>query len=135
MSPEVIKHESESIILRAGGQTCDWLPVLDTEPKLRSIDSIVRRALILNAMLQIHFKAPVKFISQWVAQNGLSNELSESEREILGKDNSELSEQQLINLYWSIEALWALVWIGSLIDDLPFDKPVQSSLASLFLFG
>lgn len=35
------------------------------------------------------------------------------------------------NLYWYIEALWALMWVGRLIDELPFDEGVGSELASL----
>ena len=129
--PEVVKRESETIILSVGGQICDWLPVLDYTNKLRSIESVSRRALVLCAMLQIYFGAPIERINYWLEQNSLSDELADSEREILALDDSDISEQQRINLYWSIEALWALVWVGSLIDALPFDLPVQNSLASL----
>jgi len=129
-NPEAIKRESEAIILEAGGQTCDWLPLLDADAKPRDLNAVVRRGLILNAMLQISFKAPVPFIKDWIINNGLAIDLSESEREVLEKNNSELSEQELANLFWYIEALWALVWAGSLIDALPFDEGVQNSLAS-----
>ena len=131
INPHAIKRESEAIILDAGGQICDWLPVLDREGDPRTLDAVVRRALILNAMLQIYFKAPTEFISGWINQNGLANDLSETEREILAQDNDDLSEQELTNLFWYIESLWTIVWVGNLIDDLPFNKGVQSSLASL----
>jgi hypothetical protein len=61
----------------------------------------------------------------------LDNELVESEQAILGKSNADLTEQEKANLFWYLEALWALAWAGSLIDQLPFDKPVGNNLASL----
>lgn len=131
LNPETVKRESETIIQKAGGQICDWLPMLDRDAGPRELFAVVRRALILNAMLQIYFKAPVDIIRNWIEQNGLENDLSDTERQILETDNSDLSDQQLTDLYWYIEALWALVWVGGLIKDLPFDEGVNDSLASL----
>jgi hypothetical protein len=131
IEPDAVKRESEAIIQRAGGQICDWLPVLDRDIQPRDLDAIVRRALILNAMLQIYFKAPVAVIKDWITLNGLADDLSQSEREILEKEDDDLTDQQRINLYWYIETLWTLVWAGQLIPALPFDESVGNSLASL----
>jgi hypothetical protein len=131
IDPQAIKRESEAIILKAGGQILDWLPHLEREDEPRDLRAVVRRALILNAMVQIWFKAPIEVISDWITQNGLADDLAESERAILAKENDELSDQELTNLYWNIEALWALVWVGSLIHDLPFNEGVRNELASL----
>lgn len=128
---EAVKRDSEAIIRRAGGEICDWLPFLDDAHRPRALDAVVRRALILNAMLQIYFKAPVAFIKDWITRNGLTDDLSESERELLNKGENDLTEQERINLYWYIEALWTLVWAGQLIDGLPFDEGVGNVLASL----
>lgn len=130
-NPKAIKRESEAIILKAGGQICDWLPFIDTDLKPRDLNAVIARSLILNAMLQIYFEAPMSIIRDWIARNGLNNELSASERTLLAKVNGKLSKQELANLGWSMEALWALVWAGSLINKLPFDQGVQNSLASL----
>lgn len=131
IDPEAVKRDSEEIIRRAGGDICDWLPFLDAEATPREVDAIVRRALILNAMLQIYFKAPIHVIKEWIRRNGLEGDLSVSERAILDKEDDELTEQKRIELYWCIEGLWALAWVGQLIDDLPFDEPVGDELASL----
>jgi Domain of unknown function (DUF4272) len=131
IEPDAVKRASEAIIRRAGGEICDWLLVLDREGQSRDLGAVVRRALILNAMLQIYFKAPIAFIKDWITRNGLTNDLSEAEREILEKDDDDLTEQERINLYWYIEALWTLAWAGQLIDDLPFDEGVGNTLASL----
>ncbi len=130
LNPQIVKSESEAIILRAGGEICDWLPILDGDAQPRKLAAVVRRALILNALLQIHFEAPVEVIRDWIERHGLADDLAASERTILAKDNGDLSKQQRIDLYWYIEALWALAWVGSLVDDLPFDEGVQDSLAS-----
>ena len=118
LDPNAVKRESEAIIRRAGGEICDWLPVLDRGAPTRDVGAVVRRALILNAMLQIGFQAPIAVIKDWINRNGLADDLSESEREILEKDNEDLTEQERTNLYWYIEALWAMVWAGQLIPDL-----------------
>lgn len=131
IDPEAVKRDSEAIIRRAGGEICDWLPFLDSDTKPREVGAVVRRALILNAMLQIYFKAPIEAIKDWINLNGLADDLSESEREILEKEDGDLTEQERINLYWYIEALWTLAWAGQLIDELPFDEGVGDILASL----
>jgi hypothetical protein len=131
IDPDAVKRESETVIRRAGGQICDWLPVLDRDAEPRELSAVVDRALILNAMLQIYFRAPVAVIKDWIARNGLGDDLSHSERGILEKDDPDLAEQERINLYWYIEALWALVWAGQLVPSLPFDEGVGYVLASL----
>ena len=128
---EQVKRDNEAIILEHGGQICDWLPVHEPDLPSRDGAAAARRALVLNAMLQIAFKAPIAIIARWIADNGLDADLADSERQILQKENGQLSEQELTNLRWSIEALWALAWAGSLIKDLPFDKPVGANLAAL----
>jgi hypothetical protein len=126
-----VKRQSEAIIQRAGGQICDWLGHLDEEAQPRHLDAVIRRALILNAIIQIYFGAPIAFIKDWITRNGLASDLSESERKILAKDNDDLTDQERTNIYWYMEALWALVWSGQLIEELQFEQCVGNNLASL----
>lgn len=128
---EAIKRQNEETIRNHGGQICDWLPWPDPDAPQRDTPAVVRRALVLNAMLQIAFKAPTSFIKKWIGENGLENDLVDSEREILNRPNAELTQQEQANLFWYLEALWALVWATGLIDELPFDHKVGSNLASL----
>ena len=128
---EAIKRDNEAIIRRHGGEICDWLPWPDPDAPQRDVQAVARRALVLSAMLQIAFKAPIPIIKRWISANGLEADLVESERAILNKSNADLTEQEQANLFWYLEALWALAWAGSLIDQLPFDKPVGDNLASL----
>ena len=130
IDPLQVKAESEKAILAANGRVCDWLPCPDqVEPRMR--EEIVGRALVMNALLNIYFRAPVPVIKGWIEANGLAGHLSESERALLQKKNGELSKQELVDLYWYIEGLWALMWVGSLIPDLPIDRPVEDHMATL----
>jgi hypothetical protein len=130
IDPQQVKADSERIILEAGGRICEWIPFLDVRTP-RTLDAIVGRALVLNAMLQIAFKAPTNIIKDWLDNNGVSAHLSANERTLLEKDNDELTAQETTDLYWYIEALWALLWVGNLIEDLAFDQPIQDYMASL----
>ena len=128
--PQQVKNDSERLIIDAGGKICDWLPWID-RTGLRSRDDIVRRSLILNAMLNIYFKAPVSVVRDWIERNGLAASLSNVEQGILAKANDALSKQEQINLYWYVECLWAFLWVGSIIDELPLTSPVEDRMASL----
>ena len=128
---QAVKKENEAIILQAGGRICDWLPSPDATSPLRDPQAIARRTLVVHAMLQIAFQAPVPFIRQWIRENGLDADLAESERLILDKSNENLTEQEQTNLFWYIEALWAFVWAQGFVAQLPFDQPVGDNLASL----
>ncbi|CAN7326016.1 DUF4272 domain-containing protein [Variovorax paradoxus] len=128
---EAIRHENEALIRAHGGEICDWLPSPDLDVRPRTAEATARRALVLNAMLQIAFGAPVSVIKQWIVDNGLDGELAPSERAILEKSGESLTEQDQTNLYWYIEALWALAWAMGKVAELPFDRSVGSELASL----
>jgi hypothetical protein len=49
----------------------------------------------------------------------------------LNKKNDELTEQEKINIFWFNEDLWALMWAGNLINDLPIDKCVEDRMVKL----
>ena len=130
MNYQTVKSKSEEVIRTLGGNVCDWLPVIDnTDP--RESSAVADRALVLNAMVQIAFGAPVHIIGAWIKANHLEEALSRKDRLILGTKDGAITEQQRTDLYWYIEALWALVWSGRLITELRIDHPVGDNLASL----
>jgi len=131
LNPDSIKKKNEKIILKYGGEICNWLGVIEMNKEIRSLNEIIERSLILNAMLNIYFKAPISIINNWIINNELFDKTTSSEREILKKTNAELTERQNISLFWNIEALWALMWAGSLIKEIPFHKSVEDYMASL----
>jgi hypothetical protein len=50
----------------------------------------------------------------------------------LDKESEELTEQEKTNIFfWFNEALWALMWAGNLINDLPIDRCVEDRMVKL----
>jgi hypothetical protein len=130
IDPLEVKKRSESAIIRAGGKICDWLPVIEmTKP--RDLKAVVDRALVLNALLQLYFGAPPPYIAQWLEREALQSALSPKEKLLLAKPTASLTKQEKSDLYWYIEALWAVLWATELISEMPFDCGVQNSMASL----
>ena len=42
-----------------------------------------------------------------------------------------LGAQDQIDLYWTIESIWALAWVGGLHASLSFNTQVEDTLASM----
>ncbi len=125
-----IKRDSEAAVLEAGGKICDWLPYVEFT-KIREVEEVVARALILNAMLNIHFQAPTEIIGDWINRHNLESFLSEREKSILSRKTEELTEQEKIDLYWYIEALWAFLWATNIVDKIDFTTPIPDNMVSL----
>lgn len=130
LDARAVKQHSEQLILEAGGQICDWLPHLEPR-QLRTVEEIRDRALVMNALINLSFKAPVHLIADWVRRNGVEHALTDDERVILTTTQQQLTGQQLINLRWYLESLWALMWVGGVVDELDFRNAVPDSMASL----
>jgi hypothetical protein len=130
MDPREVKARSERTIVALGGKTLEWLPWLDrTEP--RESAEVATRALAMHALLQIHFGAPTAVVASWLRDNAAESVLSKRERAILEAPDSSLSEQDRTSLYWYLESLWALVWAGQLVQELPINHRVGEALATL----
>ena len=129
-APQGVKAESERVIKALGGKICDWLPVIE-RGEMRSAAEVADRALALHAMIEIAFGAPTEVIAAWIRENKLDAALSRQEQGMLARKREQLSEEELSSLGWSMEALWALVWAGGLIEALRVEKPIGNNLASL----
>lgn len=127
MDFETIKSNSEEVVKGLGGEICDWLPVYEVT-EMRSRDEIVERALIMNAMINIAFNAPIELISDYMKANNLTTSLSSVEKEILGQTQESIDEQDKINLHWYLESLWALLWVMGKIDKLEIPYPIPDDM-------
>lgn len=125
-----IKLQNDQLIREKGYRVNDWLPLLDT-PDLRSLDAIKGRMSVMNALINIAFEAPIHLIKEWIDVHDLTVYLADSERQILEKNNEDLEESELITLSWYIEALWALMWLTKMTDQLDAEKHVADNQASL----
>jgi hypothetical protein len=125
-----IKSENDQLINQKGFRVNNWLPILDT-PKLRTVEEIKGRMSVMNAMINIAFEAPTYIIDEWIKAQKLTVFLSDSEQQILAKENEELTEEEINSLMWYLEALWALMWLVQMVDKLEAEKHVGDNMASL----
>lgn len=130
LDQKAVRSRSEKIILEAGGSVGDALPDLENS-SMRPREQIICRALILNALLQIAFGTPAEFVETWLEDKELLEHLTAWERSVLARNNHELAEEETNRLFSYMEALWALLWVGSMVDDLCFEFPVGESCSSL----
>jgi len=128
--PQRVKTESERVIQSLGGKTLEWLPVLDRS-RPREGAAVADRALAMHGLLSLYFQAPVSAIAEWLRVNRLQSALSRREQSLLRVPEAQFNEQDRIDLYWYIEALWALMWAGRIIPALPIDQPVGDEMVSL----
>jgi len=125
-----IKLENDQLISQKGFRVNNWLPILDT-PKLRTVEEIKGRMSVMNAMINIAFEAPTYIIDEWIKAQKLTVFLSDSEQQILAKENEDLTEEETNSLMWYLEALWALMWFAQMVDKLEAEKHVGDNMASL----
>jgi hypothetical protein len=123
------RERSNKIVMDAGGGTCGALPLLGLEGKTRSLKELIGRASVMSGMLRLHFEVPFPVIRDWIDSNDLSAYLSDREKGILSREV--LSEQESIDLNWYIESLWALMWAGGLVEELPFDECADDRMAGM----
>jgi len=127
---EQAKLASEGQVLALGGRINDWLPYRD-EPSPRNIEEVKGRMSVLNALINISFEAPIEVIRAWLTQHQLTVFLSADEEALLTKKNEDLAPQELTNLRWGLESLWALMWATGLAEDLNPTAWVGDYMASL----
>lgn len=127
-NPEKIKKENTKQLLKLGITVIDHLPYIEKTPH-RIATEVSKRAIAMAALYQLAFSAPRDFVSDYIQENQLVDQLTKQEKELLETDYEDLDPQQKINLSWSVEAIWALAWVGKKHDNLTFNTPVEDSLA------
>jgi hypothetical protein len=130
--PLSVKNQSEAAILAKGGKIYNSLGVLDpNQLHVRYDKEIAQRALVLNVLINVSYGAPQKVVSDWLGGNNLLGALSKRESTILHAKKAP-DENTRMELRWSLESLWSLAWVGSLLDDLTPLQPVSDDLAGHF---
>ena len=127
---EKIKSGNEKIISQKGYRVNKGLPYPDN-PNLRTIDEVKGRISVMTALVNISFNAPTPIIKGWIEKHDLQKHLSKWEAEILNKNNDALTDVEINSLRWSLESLWALLWVVKKIDNLDAEEHVGDNLASL----
>ncbi|MDR0194596.1 MAG: DUF4272 domain-containing protein [Myroides sp.] len=125
-----IRNSNIKIIASKGYRYIEWLPIHE-EPKLRSFKEVIGRMSVMNALINISFGAPTDYIKEWIREEGLTSSLSKWEKEILTKDQEELSEFEINSLRWYLEGLWALMWVTQMANELDETQWIPNSMASM----
>jgi hypothetical protein len=123
-----VAGKSEATILSRGGKVLSTLPYLDRSG-IRAQDELIGRALVLNALIDLNFKVSPKVIRQWIDSHKLGQFLTTHEASLL--DAHEIAEYDRNALAWSLDALWALMWAGSLFDSLDSTSPIPDQMYSM----
>jgi hypothetical protein len=130
MNPEAIKESNTKYLQEIGIEVIDWLPYLDRTDFRRSND-VAKRSVILAAFFQLSLGAPNEFIESYLKSNDLYQNLTTLEKKQLSTEIEKWPEQERIDLDWSIEAVWALQWVGGKHESLTFNTYVEDSLSSM----
>ncbi len=130
LEKQEIKYNNENLIEKRGYRFNPWLPILEN-PQMRTLEDIKGRMSVMNALINISFEAPIPVIKDWIEQYNLTQHLSNWEKEILDKSNTELSHRESNTLRWYLEALWALMWATEMIDELDERKWCSDDMAEL----
>lgn len=124
-----IKAANNERIKAKGYRVNEWLPVLES-PTPRSLEEIKGRMGVMNALINIAFRAPVHIIKEWIEAQQLTQYLSENEKALLESED-ELADEDIAILGWYLESLWALMWLTEMDDNLEAEIHVPDHMASL----
>src|ERR1700709_1724606 len=91
----------------------------DTTPpdKIRSAETVARRALVLFAVVGLALGAPRDEVTAWLADNDLDGELTPRER--VFRDDPSPPPQQIVDFGWQAERVAVLLWALGQIAVLP----------------
>lgn len=130
INPKKVKKKNTSLLKGMGIDVIEHLPYIELN-EFQNDRDIARRCLVLAALLQLHFGAPNEFIESWLKENNLMEFITPNETHILDTQYSDLTEQEQSDLYWTIEAVWALAWVGRKHNNLTFNTSVEDTLAGM----
>ncbi|WP_052596495.1 DUF4272 domain-containing protein [Aureispira sp. CCB-QB1] len=130
INPYKIKENNTKELISIGVKVSMGLPILDKANFRRSKD-VAERMMVSLALFQLHLGAPIKTIEDWIEKNNLIGKLTNKETKYLHTNYEDLPEQDQIDLYWYIEAVWAFAWAGNLHENLTLNTGVEDSLASM----
>jgi len=130
IKPEDVKLKNTKLLRSNGIDVIEHLPYLDA-PSFRDSEQIAKRMMVQLAIFQLHLEAPNQIIKKWIEDNELSDFLTADEMRYLQSDYQDLPEQDQIDIYWYVEAIWTFAWIGGLHNKLTLNTGVEDSLASM----
>jgi len=122
-----IRAASMAEAARLGYATNPTLPLLDVADTPRAVADIISRMLCLDAVLAAAYGYPKSRALEWLMSESLVAALTTRERAFLANaaDDADIFQIQA-------DAMFALAWVGSLVDNFTFDRECPNTLVSSF---
>lgn len=122
-SPEERRAINNAFIKELGIKCYEQLPVIERTEKIKDIDTICKRAIACLLSIQLacdinqddDVEEATEFFKGLLERYGVWDELYDNEKKLFTGD---YTKQDAINIVWTYEAYWALVWVLGLVDDI-----------------
>lgn len=120
----------------------ETLPLLETskEVKLKSIDTICKRAIACLLSIQLacdieenrDYEESKKLFTKLLKEYNVEEALLEKERKIF---DNKFTKQDVIDVTWTYEAYWSLIWALGLIDDIKVPNDICNCQKAITIVG
>ena len=123
-SSEVRKEQTEKRLKEMGIAYNRYLPLIESSEDvvLKGLDDICKRAIACLISIQVgldigqsDYEESKEFFADILSKYGVESCLNEKEKRLF---NGNCSKQDAIDVVWTYEAYWSLVWALGLIDDI-----------------
>lgn len=124
ISPSDRRQKSNQIIMAMGIKCFEQLPMVESsdDVTLRSMDEICDRAVACLLATQVacdiendNYEESKEFFSNLLKEYDVYDKLIPTEKRLFEGD---FTQQDVIDVAWTYESYWSLVWALGLIDDI-----------------
>lgn len=135
------RQKSNERIKKMGIACYEQLPMLEDSDHvtLRSFDNICRRAVACLLSTQIAcdiendaYEQSMEIFPKLLKEYGVEDDLNTTEKRLL---EGKYTEQDAIDVAWTYEAYWSIIWALGLIDDISDSSDICDCETSIHLVG
>lgn len=123
VTPESRRAKSNAYIKQLGIGCFEDLPLRESaaEAQLKDVDTICKRAVACLFSIQLacdigennDYESSKAILMKWIEKFGVEDALLANEKRLF---DNEYSQQDAVNVAWSYECYWSLMWALGLID-------------------
>lgn len=135
------KSISDEKIKKMGIACNEWLPMLEdsSQVNLRSLDDICRRAIACLLSTQVacdiennDYEKSVQLFTKLLNRYGVKANLNPKEKRLF---DGTYSKQDSVDVEWTYEAYWSLVWALGLLNDISDSSTICDCEKAIRLVG
>lgn len=131
VSSEERRRKSNTFIKDKGIACLETLPLLEdsTQVKLKSLDDICKRAVATLLAIQLacdigennDYEESKQLFTKLLDKYGVKDELLDKEKRLF---EGTYTMQDAIDVAWSYEAYWSLLWALGMVDDISYPSDI-----------